>query len=427
MNKAITDYLTAKDSGESSASPKVKLTEAIINSLPAKSYDYVIHEEIVPGLSVRVRKNTGNKSFQVVKKVSGRMSRGKVCTYGERPYSRGDESVLKAAQDLISQMNKGVTPAKRKAQAKQEALVQARRSLTLKEACSNYINAKVRAINTTKGYERLHDNHLKTWHTRQLASISEDDLKDLFDDITENTGPVAANNVIRFVRAVWKHHRRKYELGEPPTIIFTKEGDNLKSWNSEERRTRYVHREELSPWWKAVERLRADYIGDGELAADFLQFALLTGLRRREITGLKWEDINPRRGTFVITENKSKRPYTLPLTEALKTILHSREGETRPFQIEEPKKFITQVSLWSEVPFSTHDLRRSYLSHATSVGIPMSVQKALVNHSRKSDITDGYIQLDEGVLHDAMVRIQTYILNHAGKTKNVIRLEAQNG
>ena len=96
------------------------------------------------------------------------------------------------------------------------------------------------------------------------------------------------------------------KLGDCPTIIFTKEGDNLKSWNPEDRRTRYVAKEELKPWWEATERLRQEYTGDGDLAADYLQFAMLTGLRRREITQIKWEDINQRRRTFLIPENKSK-------------------------------------------------------------------------------------------------------------------------
>jgi len=417
MSTAIIDYLVVRDSGASCTAPKVKLTEAIIKSLPTKSYDYVVLEETVPGLSVRVRKDSGSKSFQIVKKIGGKMCRGKVCAYGERPYSRGDECVLKKAQDTITEMYKGITPSKKKANARKEAVDKARNSLTVKDACDNYLKTKTRAPNTTRNYERFRDNHLIGWHSKQLTAITEDNVEDLFDEITEETGPVAANNVLRFFRAVWKQHRRKYSLGDCPTIIFTKEGDNVKSWHSEERRTRYVHREELKPWWDATERLKNEYIGNGELAADYLQFALLTGLRRREIAGLKWEDINRRRKTFLIAENKSKRPYAVPLTPVLTDILDRRAGESRPFNIEEPKRFITQVIEWSQVPFSSHDLRRTYLSHATAVGIPMSVQKALVNHSRKSDVTDGYIQIDEDVMREGMEKIQSYILTHAGQIK----------
>ena len=167
-------------------------------------------------------------------------------------------------------------------------------------------------------------------------------------------------------------------------------------------------------------------MGDGELAADFLQFALLSGLRRREISRLKWEDINRRRKTFVIAENKSKRPHIVPLTKALEDILDHREGEDRPFKIEEPKRFIQKVTEWSEVPFCSHDLRRTFLTHASStdVATPMTVLKALVNHSRKGDVTDGYIQISEDVLHSSAEKIQNYILAHAGQVKKVVSIKA---
>ena len=72
-----------------------------------------------------------------------------------------------------------------------------------------------------------------------------------------------------------------------------------------------------------------------------------------------------------------------------------------PFCSEEPKKFIATVAEWSDVPFSTHDLGRTFLSHATAVNISLPVQKELVNHSRKNDVTDGYIQIDPDTLRDA--------------------------
>jgi len=424
--KIINGYLAARDRGEIVKAPRVKLTEASIKALPAKPYDYQVGEATVPSLFVRVRAS-GAKSFYIVRRVDGRTSRAKVCTYGESPYSIGKESVLVQAQAMIVKMNAGITPTKEKAKRRDKAAQDARLSTSVKDACTAYINGKPRALNTTTGYKRFRDNHLADWHTRQLTSITEDDIAELHDDITEDTGPVAANNVVRFFRAVWKFHRRKLKLGDCPCIIFTAEGDNTRAWNTESRRTRYVAREELKPWWDATERLRKDYIGDGELAADYLQFAMLTGLRRREITGLKWEDINKRRKTFAIHENKSKRPFAVPLTPALQDILDRRKGEDRPFQIEEPKKFINQVITWSEVPFCSHDLRRTFLSHATAVGMPMPVQKELVIHSRKADVTDGYIQVSEELKRAELEKVQHYILAQAGRVANVVPMNAAHG
>lgn len=231
----------------------------------------------------------------------------------------------------------------------------------------------------------------------------------MHDEITDKVGPVAANNVLRFFRSVWNFHKRKLGLGDSPTIIFTREGDNIKDWNPESRRVRYVSKEELRPWWEATERLRTDYDGDGDLAADYLQFAVLTGLRRREITNLEWGDINARRKTFTIKDNKSKRPYSIPITSDLSRILERRSAANKPFDFDDPKRFIRKVSEWSGVQFCTHDLRRTFLSHATAAGIPLPIQKELVNHSRKGDVTEGYIQIDIDALRDAAESIQSYI------------------
>ena len=418
----IQEFLAQKDRGVKVESPKIKLTQAIVDWLPLKPYDYSIRDITIPSLSVRVRAKTGNKTFYVVRKVNRKVVRCKISANGERPLSVGDESVFAEARAAISEIYAGITPASKKAAAREAAVEAEKLATTVEQACTNYIRAKTRAVNTTKGYERFRDNHLSHWGAYQLASITEDDIADLHDEITEETGGVAANNVIRFFRAVWKFHRRRLKLGDCPTIIFTKEGDNLKSWNPEDRRTRYVAKEELKPWWEATERLREEYTGDGDLAADYLQFAMLTGLRRREITQIKWEDINQRRRTFLIPENKSKRPYAVPVTDALQAILDRRVGNTRPFNIEEPKKFITKVAEWSDVPFSTHDLRRTFLSHATAVNISLPVQKELVNHSRENDVTDGYIQIDSDTLRNAAEKVQSYILSWVGSIKNVVPL-----
>ena len=419
----IQEFLSQKDRGVKVESPKIKLTQAVVDWLPLKPYDYSIRDITIPSLSVRVRAKTGNKTFYVVRKVNRKVVRSKISANGERPLSVGDESVFAEARAAISEIYAGITPASKKAAAREAAVEAEKLATTVEQACTNYIRAKTRAVNTTKGYERFRDNHLSHWGAYQLASITEDDIADLHDEITEETGGVAANNVVRFFRAVWKSHRRRLKLGDCPTIIFTKEGDNLKSWNPEDRRTRYVAKEELKPWWEATERLRQEYTGDGDLAADYLQFAMLTGLRRREITQIKWEDINQRRRTFLIPENKSKRPYAVPVTDALQAIFDRRTGNARPFSIEEPKKFIAKVAEWSDVPFSTHDLRRTFLSHATAVNVSFPVQKELVNHSRKNDVTDGYIQIDPDTLREAAEKVQLFILSWSGKVSKVVTLK----
>ena len=71
---------------------------------------------------------------------------------------------------------------------------------------------------------------------------------------------------------------------------------------------------------------------------------------------------------------------------------------------------------------SSHDLRRTVLSHAVTIGVPLSVAKELVNHSRTDDVTEGYIQVDEDTRRDYLEKIQNYLLSQAGARDSVVEL-----
>jgi hypothetical protein len=60
------------------------------------------------------------------------------------------------------------------------------------------------------------------------------------------------------------------------------------------------------------------------------------------------------------------------------------------------------------------------------VGIPETLQKAMVNHSRRG-VTDGYIQIDEDTLRETMQKVQNYLLTHAGQVNNLMPMEKANG
>ena len=80
----IQEFLAQKDRGVKVESPKIKLTQAIVDWLPLKPYDYSIRDITIPSLSVRVRAKTGNKTFYVVRKVNRKVVRCKISANGER-------------------------------------------------------------------------------------------------------------------------------------------------------------------------------------------------------------------------------------------------------------------------------------------------------------------------------------------------------
>ena len=80
----------------------------------------------------------------------------------------------------------------------------------------------------------------------------------------------------------------------------------------------------------------------------------------------------------------------------------------------EPRKQIAKVITTSGIPFSIHDLRRTFITIAESLDIPAYALKKLLNHKMNNDVTAGYIMLDVERLRNPMQMISDHILRQMG-------------
>src|SRR5438477_12960036 len=78
-----------------------------------------------------------------------------------------------------------------------------------------------------------------------------------------------------------------------------------------------------------------------------------------------------------------------------------------------------QLVAKSGVPFSPHDLRRTFASIVSRLGDRLSyyTTKRLLNH-RTSDVTRGYIQFDIEQLRCAMQAVEDFVLTHLTRNEN---------
>jgi integrase len=110
-------------------------------------------------------------------------------------------------------------------------------------------------------------------------------------------------------------------------------------------------------------------------------------------------------------------PLSDYLVDTLKELKKTSKGEC-PFPIEEPRKFIQKVRDDSEVHFTIHDLRRTFITIAESLDIGVYTIKTLVNHrTGQIDVTEGYIQINTERLREPMERITNFILTAGGILK----------
>ena len=189
---------------------------------------------------------------------------------------------------------------------------------------------------------------------------------------------------------------------------------HARAWAPERRRRTLITVHQLPAWWSAVMR-------ENELARDFLIVALFTGMRRSEIARLRWEHVDLVGRTLHLPKTKNGDPLDLPLSSFLADVLARRReivgrsewvfpGPGVTGHLVETKSFTRRVVMRSGVVFALHDLRRTFITIAESLGTPPYALKRLLNHRVDFDVTGGYIVIDPERLRGPVEEIASRIL-----------------
>lgn len=87
-------------------------------------------------------------------------------------------------------------------------------------------------------------------------------------------------------------------------------------------------------------------------------------------------------------------------------------GKTKLGHLVEPRTAVDRVKKLSEISFTLHDLRRTFITIAESQDIPAYALKRLINHKDSTDVTAGYIIFDVNRLRKPMEKISKYLESH---------------
>jgi integrase len=149
--------------------------------------------------------------------------------------------------------------------------------------------------------------------------------------------------------------------------------------------------------------------------------AMRTGLRRGELMGLRWEDVDLEVGRILVRQAyvrghfvtpKSDKPREVPLGDDVIEELRIHRHERGPlvFCDYEGKPFTTGQLMWPLErarknaglrPIGWHTLRHSFASHLAMRGVPLKVIQELLGHS-SIDTTMIYAHLMPEVARDAV-------------------------
>ena len=396
----------------------IKLTKSFIEKLePPTTGQAFYRDEQFTGFAVRVTAQ-GAKSFILEKRVAGKVKR---ITLGRYP-DLTVEQARKEAQKFIGKIATGINPIKEKQAIKQ-------REITLQQALNDYLHLR-RSMKASTGaeYQRVFKQVFPDWLDKPLLHITKDMIEKRHEKYGSERSEAGANLGMRILRAVFNFAGGKYEDEKGKALILENPVKRLsftRAWYRVERRQTVIKRHELAVWYEGLQNLSHRYdTNQVETMKDYFLLVLFTGLRREEAMRLRWESVDLKAKTLTILDTKNHERHTMPLSDFLIELFERRKthkindyvfpADSQQGHLVEPRKALMKIRELSGITFTIHDLRRTFITIAESLDIPVYALKRLLNHKMSGDVTAGYIIMDVERLRKPMQMITDTLLKLMG-------------
>ena len=258
---------------------------------------------------------------------------------------------------------------------------------TVAELCARYLTEYV-AVRCKPGtaalYRSVINRHiLPALGRAPIAALSRAQVAEFHESLYETPG--MANMALRVLSAMYEQAARWGMVPEGcnPCRSIMK--------YPERRRERFLTDSEFTRLGEALDETEARG-GASASAVAAIRLLALTGCRRSEILGLRWEDVALEAGELRLPDSKTgARAVALPpqAVELLGNLLGAHDGPwvipgrkpgTRLANVDEAWRAIRDRAGLGDVRL--HDLRHSYASRALALGEALPVIGKLLGHSR---------------------------------------------
>jgi len=357
---------------------KQRLTDAIVRRHPLPKHGKAITVDAdVPGFGARVTAN-GARSF--ILRYTTRAGR-------ERTYTIGDATVWRTtdardkARELRREIEDGGDPL--------GDIEEERAAPTMLDLIDRFRAEHLprKRPSTRDDYERTLRLHIVRHfgqHTK-VADVRFEDVDALHRKVTAAGNPYQANRTIALLSKMFSLAQRWRMLDTNPCKGIER--------NTEYHRRRYLSGDELVRLTHALAK------HPDQQVANAVRIMLLTGARRGEVLGMRWDDVKLGTGIWskLPSSTKQKEHHQVPLSAPALQLLSEidkrqrRAGKRPKFVFPsngatghyvEIKKSWRQITKAAGIEgLRIHDLRHSYASQLVSGGASLPLIGALLGHS----------------------------------------------
>jgi len=286
------------------------------------------------------------------------------------------EAARAAARRHAAEVTQGANPSLARKSKRHAATV-----LDIIEAYLVHAKSRQRS-RSYKETERHLRRHAAPLHHDRMEAVQRRDIAAMLERVTKKSGPTAANRLRAALSALWTWALRtgRVEADSNP-VSFTVR-------HPETARERTLTDSEIGAIWTETD-------GDPDYSR-IVRLCLLTGCRREEIGGLRWDEIEPDRLVIGAKRMKAGATHDVPILPMIAAAL--------PCKPETPKEYAfcrrgSGFSGWSKskkeldsriaesgigIPtWGLHDLRRTFSTRLHDAGIEPLVVEALLAHKQQ--------------------------------------------
>ena len=414
--------------------------------------DCAIYDSEQPGLALRI--SPGSKTWIVRRKLRGKSFRHVLGHFPEMTLAKA----RKAAEKAIGTFAEGRHPTlEREARKEATNAEWLANSFTVAQMWADYRDQVREGEPFSGNYVRDFARMEKRmggdpiW-VASFAQLSEDEVRAAFkrtcaaaakNPRASNGGKTTANSCFRMLRSAAQFAIKKEKVASGRNMFSIA---MEKNWHKSKPRKRTIVAEEdgLLRWWTAVDALRAKgqasakYWASATLA-DFQVLVLLWGGRKTETLCLRWVDVDFKRRTVKFREEvtKNHEEHIFPLCPHAELVFRRLEATRDKWtpesewvfpssrtgwrtktktHIKEPANAMREVAEAAKVPFSTHDLRRTFsnlMSSSAGVGAEQVFVKMAMNHS-VVDVTAEHYMEKVAQLRPLYERFEEIVLERVG-------------
>jgi integrase len=355
----------------------MKFTESSVAKLrlPTGKTDHVYWDPEMTGFGVRVRPTS--KVWRIQYRV-GRQQRSE---------SLGDVSKVSLAdaraiaRKRFALIELGRDPGAERMERRRAATAA---ELTLGNVASRYLAVKEKklAASTFRASRRYLTEHWKPLAGLPIETIKRAQIAARLQEIATDNGVMAARAARRNLSALFAWAAREGLVDNNPAAHTNDPGDGARP------RDRVLNDDEIRILWRATE-------GGDDFNA-IVRLLLLTGCRREEIGGLRWEEFDAATGRITIAAHrvKNRRQHELTLPPLALEIVQSQPRGHREYVFGRFGGFrgwssaavrlnrrIAELNGEALRPFVLHDARRTAATHMHEIGIEPHIVEAVLNHA----------------------------------------------